>query len=124
MSMLSKMCARFRETAAKLREDYTFVGFGGVVNRDPTIFQAATELDEAAFAVEGLRIRCDELWDLSMNLRKLVEDVQGFYEGGKDCTECPLFDQCDDSNGTNGCIGNAIIHDRMRELGIEVRQCQ
>lgn len=122
--MLTKMCARFRETAAKLREDYTFVGFGGMVNRDPTIFQAATELDEAAFAVEGLRVRCDELWELALSLRKLIEDAQGFYESGKDCTTCPLFDQCGESFETRGCSGYAIIHERMEELGIGVRQCQ
>lgn len=62
----------------------------------------------------------DELVEENAKLRKLVKDVQGFHECGRDCTECPLFDQCNEESLTNGCIGIAIIRDRMRALGIEV----
>ena len=68
----------------------------------------------------GMRFERDRLEVENARLRDLVKDVQRFHECGRDCTECPLFDQCHEGNLTNGCIGNAIIHDRMRALGIEV----
>ena len=52
-------------------------------------------------------------------LRELVKDVQGFHECGKNCSTCPLFYECSKSFEGCGCSGYAIIHERMRGLGIE-----
>ena len=61
MSMLTAQCDKLRETAADLREHSTFVGFGGVINRDPMLFDAAQQMEDAASAIEGLRDRLTDV---------------------------------------------------------------
>lgn len=55
MSMLTAQCDKLRETAANLRVHSTFVGFGGVVNRDHMVFDAARQMEDAADTIESLR---------------------------------------------------------------------
>ena len=59
-------------------------------------------------------------------LRELVKDLNKWLWNGADCTECPFTAKCDLNAAfesdlrSNICIGLSEIHDRMRELGIEV----
>lgn len=59
-------------------------------------------------------------------LRELVKDLNKWLWNGADCTECPFTAKCDLNAAfesdlhSNICIGWSEIHDRMRELGIEV----
>ncbi len=82
MSMLTAQCDKLRETAADLREHSTFVGFGGVVNRDPVLIDAARQMEDAADTIMGLR---DRLTDT-----KEVETCHnvGFAPYFFECSEC------------------------------------
>ena len=54
-------------------------------------------------------------------LRELVRDTYKLCWDGLDCTECPrsFYDRCDKSDG---CSWLGILHERMRELEIEVSE--
>jgi len=65
-------------------------------------------------------VLCGRICDLeaeNAKLRGLMRDVYTLHWNGLDCTECPWFDECDT---TGGCPWLSIMHDHMRELGIEV----
>jgi len=64
-----------------------------------------------AQAITSLRVN-------NSKLRELLRDVYVLHWYGVDCTECPWFDECDNHGG--GCPWLGIMHDHMRELGIEV----
>lgn len=59
-------------------------------------------------------------------LRELVRDMNKWLWNGADCTECPFTAECDlnaafeSDMHANICVGWSEIHDRMRELGMEV----
>lgn len=55
MSMLTAQCESLRETANRLREEGTFVGFGGAISRNPTMFKAASQMEDAADTILKLR---------------------------------------------------------------------
>ena len=74
----------------------------------------------AILGQDTLKTAIDRLRAENDKLRELVKDVQGFHECGKNCSTCPLFYECGKSFDTCGCGGYAIIHERMRDLGIEV----
>lgn len=61
MSMLGEQIKELREKADKLREHGTFVGYGGNVNTDPLMHDAAILMREAVGTIEGLRDRLQEL---------------------------------------------------------------
>lgn len=121
--MITSQVEKLRKVAAQLREDYTFVGFGGAVNRDPTIFNAASQLESAADTIEYLRgvgientklqagrdtWRCvaENIERENKTLRDLVKMM--FACKGSECAECSWYND-----------GYACGH-IMRDLGIEV----
>lgn len=67
-----------------------------------------------------------ELRSENAKLRELVKDLNKWLWNGADCTECPFTAKCDLNAAFESdlhahiCIGWSDIHDRMRELGIEV----
>lgn len=63
-------------------------------------------------AMEIARLKAE-----NAKLRELVSDVYALHWNGLDCTECPWFDECDTDGG---CPWLSIMHDHMRELGVEV----
>ena len=62
---------------------------------------------------DELRAALDE----NAKLRKLALDVYVLHWSGLDCTECPWIGECDTDGG---CPWLGIMHDHMRDLGIEV----
>ena len=48
-------------------------------------------------------------------LKKLMRDVYALNWNGFDCTECSWFDEC---RTEGGCPWLGILHDHMRELGV------
>lgn len=115
MSMLTAQCQKLRDTASALRENYTFVGFDGMTNRDPTIFSAAQQMDEAADTIENLRM----LWVENAKLRMRVARVWGVAErlcrafpGSCDSSEpdsCPIGEHSED------CVCGQLERD-MQEI--------
>lgn len=73
------------------------------------------------FREETKALRAD-----NAKLRELVKDLNKWIWNGADCTECPFTAKCDLNAAfesdlhSNICIGWSEIHDRMRELGVEV----
>ena len=57
--------------------------------------------------------------DENAKLRGLVRDVYSLHWSGLDCTECPWIGECETDGG---CPWLGILHDHMRDLGIEVPQ--
>ena len=59
-------------------------------------------------------------------LRELVRDMNKWLWNGADCTECPFTAECnlnvafESDRHAHICIGWSEIHNRMRELGVEV----
>jgi len=59
-------------------------------------------------------------------LKELLQDMNKWLWNGADCTECPFTAECDLNAAfesdlhSHVCIGWSEIHDRMRELGVEV----
>ena len=68
----------------------------------------------------------DRLQTENAKLRELVRDMNKWLWNGADCTECPFTAECnlnvafESDRHANICIGWREIHNRMRELGIEV----
>lgn len=132
MSMITSQVEKLRKVAAQLREDYTFVGFGGAVNRDPTIFNAASQLESAADTIEYLRgvgventklqaerdewhrvaeskqDTIDHMRDAQKENQKLRDLVQMMYACKGECDECQWLND-----------GYACGY-FMQQLGIEV----
>ena len=73
------------------------------------------------FREETKALRAD-----NAKLRELVKDLNKWIWNGADCTECPFTAKCDLNAAfesdlhSNICIGWSEIHDRIRELGVEV----
>ena len=88
MSMLTAQCGKLRETAANLRAHSTFVGFGGVVNRDPALFDAARQMEDAADTIENLLDRLAEPWTCRMDFIDTFERYDGDEEYLCECSVC------------------------------------
>ena len=68
---------------------------------------------------EDVYKRAIELEKQNAKLRGLVRDVYSLHWSGLDCTECPWIGECETDGG---CPWLGILHDHMRDLGIEVPQ--
>lgn len=81
---------------------------------------------EYAARQNGKRLPCERLADENAKLRELVRDMNKWLWNGADCTECPFAAKCDLNAAFESdlhahiCLGWSEIHDRMRELGVEV----
>ena len=78
------------------------------------------------YVFETAAYRSKELERENAELRELVRDMSKWLWNGADCTECPFTAECDLNAAFESdlhahiCIGWSEIHDRMRELGVEV----
>lgn len=99
MSMLTSQCDKLRETAADLRAHSTFVGFGGAVNRDPMLFDAAQQMEDAADTIEELRNR---LTDVAL-CHNIAPDYLDFL-----CDSCGFVHYHSDEN--DGGDGNRWLY--------------
>ena len=143
--MLTSQCKNLHDLANDLREHYTFVGFGGMANRDPTIFSAARQMDDAADTIERLREELHDLlyvqahWELdhcpncearldlmvlrdeNAKLRELARDLWVRLLGTDDncgCGDCRVCNHDAFNYENHKCVYNQ----RMRAMGIEVEE--
>lgn len=88
MSMLTAQVGKLRETAANLRAHSTFVGFGGGVNINHEMVDAARQMEDAADTIENLRDRLAEPWTCRMDFIDTFERYDGDEEYLCECSVC------------------------------------
>lgn len=120
---LERLCMTYNEAyqyAKELRDAH------GLNVPNHAIEALKADAIEEAERINGPKSAIAEVLAENAKLRELVKDLNKWLWNGADCTECPFTAKCDLNAAFESdlhahiCIGWSEIHDRMRELGIEV----